>query len=308
MMDRPQRNGQRPQRSDLRIVHFILFSAVSAFVLCALCVERPTLAYETPVWPVSLIDVAERAGLKGVSVYGDVDRKRFIIETNGAGVAFLDYDNDGWVDALVLNGTRLKPGTREAETYAPGKAPLSRLYRNNHDGTFRDVTSRAGLMNRGESAAGGNNVGLASSVCAGDYDNDGWLDIFITYYGQNILYRNRGDGRFEDVTARAGLPTGGTRWGSGCTFVDYDRDGRVDLFVANYLQFDLAAAPEVGKGPNCLWKGIPVNCGPRGLPFETNLLFHNEGNGTFADVSAKSGVGRVTARYSMTATAADFDS
>src|SRR5438876_1057711 len=150
-------------------------------------------------------------------------------------------------------------------------------------------------------------VAWSSGICVGNYDNDGRLDLFITYFGQNVLYHNAGDGRFEDVTARAGLPTGGTRWGSGCSFVDYDRDGRADLFVANYLRFDLADAPEVGKGPNCLWKGIPVNCGPRGLPFDTNLLFHNEGNGTFAAVSAKSGVGRVTARYPMTATAADFD-
>jgi enediyne biosynthesis protein E4 len=250
-----------------------------------------------PPWPVTLVDVADRAGLRDVSVYGGIDRKRFIIETNGPGVAFLDYDNDGWIDALVLNGTRLKDGTREAETYAPGNVPLSRLYRNNHDGTFSDVTLRAGLQK----------TGWSSSVCAGDYDNDGWLDLFITYYGQNVLYRNRGDGRFEDVTARAGLPGGGTRWGSGCTFVDYDRDGLLDLFVANYLRLDLATAPEVGKGPNCLWKGIPVNCGPRGLPFDTNLLFHNEGSGTFTDVSSKSGVARVTGRYSMTAAAADFD-
>ena len=248
-------------------------------------------------WPVSFVDVADRAGLREPTTYGGIDRKRFIIETNGAGVALLDYDNDGWIDALVLNGTRLKDGTREAETYAPGRAPLSRLYRNNRDGTFSDVTSRAGLTA----------VGWASSVCAGDYDNDGWLDLFITYYGQNVLYRNRGDGRFEDVTERAGLPTGGTRWGSGCSFVDYDRDGRLDLFVANYLRFDLATAAEVGNGPNCLWKGVPVNCGPRGLPTDTNLLFHNEGNGTFADVSAKSGIARVTNRYPMTATAADFD-
>ena len=248
-------------------------------------------------WPVSFVDVADRAGLREPTTYGGIDRKRFIIETNGAGVALLDYDNDGWIDALVLNGTRLKDRTREAETYAPGRAPLSRLYRNNRDGTFSDVTSRAGLTA----------VGWASSVCAGDYDNDGWLDLFITYYGQNVLYRNRGDGRFEDVTKRAGLPTGGTRWGSGCSFVDYDRDGRLDLFVANYLRFDLATAAEVGNGPNCLWKGVPVNCGPRGLPTDTNLLFHNEGNGTFADVSAKSGIARVTNRYPMTATAADFD-
>jgi len=248
-------------------------------------------------WPVTFEDIAPQAGLREPSIYGGVDRKRFIIETNGAGVALFDYDNDGSVDALVLNGVRLAEGAREVESYPPGKAPVSHLYRNNRDGTFTDVTARAGLRASG----------WASSVCVGDYDNDGWLDLFVTYYGQNVLYRNRGDGTFEDVTARAGLPTGGTRWGSGCTFVDYDRDGRADLFVSNYLRFDLAHAPEVGNGPNCLWKGVPVNCGPKGLPTDSNLLFHNNGDGTFSDVSVTSGIARVTGRYSMTAAAADFD-
>jgi len=248
-------------------------------------------------WPVSLVDVASQAGLRATSVYGGVDRKRFIIETNGAGVAFFDYDNDGWTDALVLNGVRLKEGTREIEHYAPGSEPVAHLYHNEHNGTFTDVTARAGLRASG----------WASSVCAGDYDNDGALDLFVTYFGQNVLYRNRGNGTFEDVTRRAGLPAGGTRWGSGCSFLDYDRDGRADLFVANYLTFDLATAAEVGKGPNCVWKGVPVNCGPRGLPTDTNLLFHNNGDGTFTDVSKPSGIAAVTGRYAMTAAAADFD-
>ncbi|HVD91582.1 MAG TPA: CRTAC1 family protein [Vicinamibacterales bacterium] len=248
-------------------------------------------------WQVSFVDVAEKAGLRAVSIYGGVDRKRFIIETNGAGVAFVDYDNDGWTDALVLSGVRLNEKTRDVVDYPSGSAPTSHLYRNNHDGTFTDVTARAGL---GAS-------GWASSVCAGDYDNDGFIDLFITYYGQNVLYRNRGDGTFADVTRAAGLPTGGTRWGSGCAFLDYDRDGRADLFVANYLRFDLPTAAEKGKGPNCLWKGVPVNCGPRGLPTDTNLLFHNNGDGTFADVSKASHVADVTGRYAMTASAADFD-
>jgi hypothetical protein len=273
---------------------------VPAFLAAVLAARWPVIrAFEAaaPRWPVTFVDVADRAGLHEPSVYGGVDRKRFILETNGAGAAFLDYDNDGWLDVLVLNGTRLKDGAREAETYAPGKAPLSRLYRNNRNGTFTDATARAGL----------NAVGWASSVCAGDYDNDGWLDLFITYYGRNVLYRNHGGGRYEDVTERAGLSGRGTRWGSGCTFVDYDRDGRADLFVANYLTLDLRTAAEVGNGPTCLWKGVPVNCGPRGLPFDTNLLFHNEGDGTFSDVSTKSGIGHVTGRYSMTAVAADLD-
>jgi hypothetical protein len=253
-------------------------------------------AAETP-WPVTLVDVAARAGLKEPSVYGGLVKKRFIIETNGAGVAFFDADGDGWVDALVLNGTRLKEGTREEEIWPAGRAPVSHLYRNNRDGTFRDITAEAGLRK----------TCFASAVCVGDYDNDGAADLFVTYFGQNVLYHNLGGGRFEDVTAKARLETAGTRWGSGCSFLDYDRDGRLDLFVANYLSFDLEKAAEPGQGTNCLWKGIPVNCGPKGLPTDTNLLYHNEGDGTFADVSEKSGIAKVTGRYSMTASAADLD-
>ncbi len=248
-------------------------------------------------WPVTFVDVAEKAGLRQPSVYGGLEHKRFIIETNGAGVALVDFDNDGWVDALVLSGTRLREGAREDATWPAGEAPTNRLYRNNHDGTFTDVTDRSGL----------GRTGWASGVCAGDYDNDGWIDLFVTYFGRNALYHNRGDGTFEDVTARAGLPTTGTRWGSGCSFFDYDRDGRADLFVANYLAFDLARVPEPGQGVNCLWKGIPVNCGPKGLPTDTNLLYHNEGGGRFKDVSVASGIAKVTGRYAMTAAAADFD-
>ena len=251
---------------------------------------------DATAWPVSLVDVAARAGLTHPSIYGGLERKRFIIETNGAGVGLLDYDNDGWLDALVLSGTRLAEGSRADKVWPRGEAPTNRLYRNKRDGTFEDVTDRAGLRR----------TAWSSSVCAGDYDNDGWLDLFVTAYGTNVLYHNVG-GRFEDVTARAGLPTTGVRWGSGCTFVDYDRDGRADLFVANYLKFDVRTAPEPGTGANCLWKGIPVNCGPKGLPTDTNLLFHNEGGGRFRDVSEASGIAKVTGRYAMTATAADFD-
>jgi hypothetical protein len=244
----------------------------------------------------AFVDVAEKAGLRQRSIYGGVEEKRFIIETNGAGVAWIDYDNDGWIDALVLSGTRLEEGTRHEVRWPEGQAPTNRLYRNRHDGTFEDVTDRAGLRR----------TGWASSVCAGDYDNDGWTDLFITYYGQNVLYRNRG-GRFEDVTERAGLATAGVRWGSGCAFLDYDRDGRADLFVANYLAFDLQRAAEPGTGIYCLWKGIPVNCGPRGLPFDVNRLYHNDGDGRFTDVSERSGIARVRDRYAMTSTAADLD-
>ena len=250
-----------------------------------------------PEWPVRFVDVAERAGLTHPTVYGDADRKRFIIETNGCGTAFLDYDRDGWLDALVLSGTRLdKTGRREA-TWPPEEGPRSRLYRNRRDGTFEDVSGRSGLTR----------VGWASSVCAGDYDNDGWIDLFVTYFGQNVLYRNRDGARFEDVTLSARVETAGVRWGSGCSFLDYDRDGDLDLFVANYLRFDLASAPEPGQGANCVWRGIPVNCGPKGLPTDTNLLYRNRGDGTFDDVSEPSGIARVTGRYPMTAIGADLD-
>ncbi|MGH9311144.1 MAG: CRTAC1 family protein [Vicinamibacterales bacterium] len=248
-------------------------------------------------WPVQFTDIAERAGLTHASVYGDVDRKRFIIETNGCGTALLDFDRDGWLDALVLSGTRLETNARVDMKWPAASAPRTRLYRNERDGTFEDITERAGL----------DRVGWASSVCAGDYDNDGWLDVFVTYYGQNVLYRNLEGTRFENVTASARLAADGTRWGAGCSFIDYDRDGDLDLFVANYLRFDLATAPEPGKGTHCTWKGIPVNCGPKGLPTDTNLFYRNRGDGTFEDVSGPSGIAAVTNRYSMTAVPADLD-
>ena len=276
-----------------------LTSLLLAVVLAAALASRaaePPAAGSSP-WPVSLVDVARAAGLAHPSIYGGVERKRFIIETNGSGVAFLDYDNDSWLDALVLSGTRLEDGSRTERRFPKGEAPSTRLYRSNRDGTFQDVTARVGLVQ----------TGWASAVCAGDYDNDGWLDLFLTYYGRNVLYRNVGGERFEDVTEGAGPATAGTRWGSGCTFIDYDRDGRLDLFVANYLMLDLTNTPEPGQGANCLWKGIPVNCGPKGLPTDTNLLYHNEGDGRFRDVSEASGIARVVERYPMTAAAADLD-
>jgi hypothetical protein len=266
--------------------------------LAAILVAAPLAlpAAKAVDWPVTFVDVAARAGLGSPSTYGGLEKKRFIIETNGAGVAFVDYDNDGWSDALVLSGTRLEEGTRKARAWPAGEAPTNRLYRNNRDGSFADVTDKAGLRR----------TGWASSVCAGDYDNDGFTDLFVTYYGQNVLYHNAG-GRFEDVTARAGLAAPGTRWGSGCTFVDYDRDGKLDLFVTRYLVLDLDTVREPGQGQSCLWKGIPVNCGPKGLPTDVNALYHNEGNGVFKDVSEASGVAKVTGRYAMTAVAADLD-
>jgi hypothetical protein len=274
----------------------VVLACAVAVVAVAGEMHPPVSVPQGPVpWNVTFTDIAERAGLRDPTIYGGVEKKRFIIETNGAGVALLDYDNDGWLDALVLSGTRLKDGTREAVDYATGSAPTNRLYRNRRNGTFEDVTDAAGLRR----------TGWASSVCAGDIDNDGWTDLFLTYYGQNALYRNTGNGRFVDITRSAGLLSA-PRWGSGCTFIDYDRDGKLDLFVANYLRFDLATAAEPGAGPNCLWKGIPVNCGPKGLPTDTNLLYHNRGDLTFADVSQASGISQVQRRYPMTALAVDL--
>ncbi len=242
------------------------------------------------MFPVTFADIADQAGLREPTIYGGVDSKKYIIETNGCGVAFFDYDNDDWIDILIMTGTRL-------EGFPKGKEPTNRLYRNNRNGTFSDVTDKAGLRRSG----------WGSGVAVGDYDNDGNEDLFLTYYGQNVLYRNNGDGTFVDVTKKAGLPIDYVRWGSGATFVDYDRDGLLDLFVANYLKFDLTTAPLPGKGGNCFWKGIPVNCGPKGLPTDTNLLYRNNGDGTFTDVSEKSGVAKVAGRYSMTAILTDFN-
>jgi enediyne biosynthesis protein E4 len=239
---------------------------------------------------VSFVNIARPAGLTRPVVYGGVDKKRYIIETNGCGVAFLDYDNDGWMDILLLSGTRL-------EGFSGGREPGPMLYHNNRNGTFTDVTQPSGLAK----------TGWASAVSVGDYDNDGFDDLFITYWGQNVLYRNNGNGKFTDQTAKAGLATKATRWGSGCVFVDYDRDGDLDLFVANYLIFEPEKVSEPGKGPNCLWKGIAVNCGPKGLPTDTNLLYRNNGDGSFNDVSDASGVSKVKNRYPMTAIVTDYD-
>ena len=241
-------------------------------------------------FPVTFTDIAAQAGLKETTVYGGLNSKKYIIETNGCGAAFFDFDNDGWIDVFVMSGTRLEPFTK-------GKEPTNRLYRNNRNGTFTDVTDKANLRR----------TGWASGVAVGDYDNDGFDDLFLTYWGQNTLYRNNGDGNFSDTTEKSKLKTNETRWGSGATFIDYDRDGDLDLFVANYLKFDLVKVPEAGKGANCVWKGIPVNCGPKGLPTDTNLFYQNNGDGTFTDVSVKSGVASVTGRYSMTAIVTDYN-
>ena len=233
-------------------------------------------------------DIASQAGLTAPTIYGPVEKKDFIIETVGCGCAFIDYDNDGWLDIFLLSGTRAGD-TPDGAT--------NRLYKNNRDGTFTDVTEKAGLRRSG----------WASAVCAGDYNNDGYEDLFVTYWGQNVLYRNNGDGTFTDVTSEAGLAGNARHWYSGCSFVDYDRDGRLDLFVGSYLEFDFKSVPKPGESVNCTWKGMPVNCGPRGLPPGRFWLYRNKGDGKFEDVSEAAGIKKTIKGYGMTVACADFD-
>ena len=235
------------------------------------------------------VDVAQSAGLTKVMPYGEGTTATYLTEIMGGGCAFIDYDNDGWMDVFILGGRRL-------DSIPPGAS--NRLYHNNRDGTFTDVTAQAGLID----------AGWAVGVCVGDYNNDGFEDLFLTYFGQNRLYRNNGNGTFTDVTAQAGLGSKSTRFGSGCTFVDYNRDGWLDLFVSNYADVDLATMPKPSlERPNCNFEGVPVNCGPSGLPLPSHLLYHNNGDGTFTDVSKESGVGALHGSYGLTAAAFDVD-
>jgi hypothetical protein len=243
---------------------------------------------------VRFVDVAQSAGLNVTNVWGGIDHKRSIIETKGSGLAFFDFDNDGWLDVYLTNGDRLNT------TWPAGKAPTSHLFKNNRDGTFTDVTEHSGL---GIS-------GWQTGVCVGDYDNDGWDDLFCCFLGHNRLFHNNGNGTFTDVTRKAGLYQEHGRWGAGCSFLDYDRDGHLDLFVCNYVKLDpdnLENIPITSSKATCQWKGVPILCGPRGLPPDTNILYRNNGDGTFTDVSAKSGILAPGPRYSITSVSYDFD-
>jgi hypothetical protein len=236
----------------------------------------------------SFVDVAQQAGLTIPTISGGVDHKEYIIEAIGSGCAFLDFDNDGWMDIFLLSGTRLDGAPQGA---------TNRLYRNNRDGTFTDVTEKSGLRD----------LGWAYGVCVGDYNNDGFEDIFCTYLGQNKLYLNQGDGTFKDVTRQAGLLGPVSRFGTGCTFVDYNLDGHLDLFVSNYVQFDFKTVPKPSQNPTCNFHGVPVNCGPRGLTPGYHSLYRNNGDGTFTDVSKQAGISGFKDSYGLTVVAADFD-
>jgi hypothetical protein len=253
-----------------------------------------------------LTDVTRAAGLSSaLNVFGSPDDKQFLLEEMGCGAAFFDYDHDGWLDIFLVNGSSFDPEVRD-------RRPTSYLFRNNRDGTFTDVTSAAGLTHSG----------WGQACCVGDYDNDGFDDLFVSYWGRNVLYHNNGDGTFTDVSEKAGVAGADGVWGAGCCFLDYDRDGHLDLFVASYVNFEPGKAPRPGDGAYCRYNDIPVPCGPLGYAGGTNRLYRNRGDGTFADVSQQSGVAtprgpssmvfvhnnwRPTGSYGMGVASADFD-
>lgn len=248
--------------------------------------------HPSPAW---FVDVAAKAGITVRNVNGSPTNKRYIVESTGSGVAILDYDRDGWQDIFLVNG-------RELNAAAGANAPTNHLFHNNHDGTFTDVTVKTGLVSSG----------WGQGVCVGDYDNDGYDDLFVTAYGKNRLFHNDGGVHFTEVAEDAGVAGTGKEWGTGCAFVDYDRDGRLDVMVANYVHFDLTNTPKPGEQAGCMWKGAAVMCGPRGLPSAPNSLFHNDGPGKggrihFSDVSVKSGITKTDGHYCFSVTTLDYD-
>ena len=266
---------------------------LSAVDQAAIPPQAPSATPPLPAAPLkpfsTFTNVAQSAGLAATMYYGIPEAVTYIVEEMGGGCAFFDYDNDGWMDIFILGGRRLED--------IPAGAS-NRLYKNNRDGTFTDVTRQAGLWD----------AGWAVGVCVGDYNNDGLEDLFVTYYGQNKLYHNNGDGTFTDVTAKAGLLHDGIRFSSGCTFIDYNRDGLLDLFVSNYVDIDLAHAARPSLAiPGCNYEGVPVACGPKGLKAPQQYLYRNNGDGTFTDVSKESGIAAVTGSYGLTAVAFDVD-
>ena len=241
--------------------------------------KAPVVRYE---------DIAAQAGLVGINVSGADKSKQYIVETTGTGVAIVDYDNDGLPDILLVNGGRFQQN---------GILPTPFLYRNLGGLKFEDVTKKAGLTH----------TGWGQGVCAGDIDNDGNVDLFITQWGQNVLYRNQGNGTFRDETQARGLASSKSRWSTGCAFVDFNRDGALDLVVVHYIEFDPAKTPQPGEKSQCEWKGLPVICGPRGLPGETVSLYQNDGHGHFTDVSDRMHITTPKDYYCFTPVVSDFD-
>ena len=256
--------------------------------------KRPiTVSGTVPKGPVPFEDVTAAAGLSLWRHVSGADDKRYILEAIGSGVALLDYDNDGWLDIYLPNGSVRSAMEGKAE------APRAALFRNNHDGTFEDVTEKAGVANRR----------WAFGAVVGDFDNDGWPDLYVTNLGSNRLYRNNHDGTFSDVAEHAGVALGG--WSTGATWGDYDGDGRLDLFVPGYVKFDWKHPPENAPGAGslayCSFRGVREYCGPRGLPGEPDHLFHNNGDGTFTDVSEKAGVGDKPGYYGLASAFVDVN-
>jgi len=235
------------------------------------------------------VDFASQAGLTTKTVLVGDERKNFLLSTTGGGIALLDYDNDGWLDIFMVNSWGLRG-------FASGEEPTNHLYRNNRDGTFTDVTAKANLVRSG----------WGQGVCVGDYNNDGFLDLFVTYYGKNVLYRNNGDGTFTDVTRESELLQVENRWNSGAAFLDYDRDGYVDLFVSSYVAYESGLAL-YDSDPR--WSAVqsPVLYGPAGLHGSKNILYHNNGDGTFTDVSKAASIAKPEPTYGFTPCVADYD-
>src|SRR5437867_414263 len=238
-----------------------------------------------PSGEVHFTDITESAGIRFRHI--SAPEKKYIVESMSGGVALFDYDNDGRLDIYFTNSLTV-------DTAANPRSAPSALYHNNGDGTFTDVTEKSGV----------GYPGWAMGVVAADFDGDGYQDLYVTCLGPNHLYRNNHDGTFTDVTAKAAVDD--PRWSAGAAFGDYDNDGWLDLFVGNYVDFKLSDLPTLGRGKFCKYHGIEVQCGPRGLPGAGDSLFHNNGDGTFTDVSRKAGVSDPAGRYAMGAVWTDM--
>ena len=274
-----------------KLLSLAAFVFTAAFANAQQAIPYPaTTQHPGPAW---FVDVAAKAGVTVRNVNGGDATKQYILESTGSGVAIVDYDRDGWPDIFLVNGQPLQP-TSGGSTTPPTK---SHLLHNNHDGTFTDVTEKMGI----------DVSGWGQGACVGDYDNDGFDDLFVTAYGRNHLLHNDAGKHFTDVGVNSGAAGSGTEWSTGCAFVDYDRDGKLDLAIATYVHFNLAKTPKPGAEAGCMWKGAPVMCGPRGLPYAPNMLLHNRGGGHFEDVSASSGIAKTSGHYCFSVTTLDYN-